>query len=107
MPPSVDFTAFATPSDLGLPSPLPVQVLPGSAVQSLGAAALRYLVKFSVVPDSSERKKTLTGSFGRVTPGLTAAIALSFQEVILPLKICAATDGVRTSLSTPLTLKAI
>src|SRR5690348_302781 len=104
MPPSVDFTAFATPSDFGLPSPLPVQVLPGSAVHSLGAAALRYLVKFSVVPDSSERKNTLIGSLGRVVPGLAAAMALSFQVVILPLKMPAVTSGVRTSLSRPLTL---
>src|SRR5689334_19127573 len=104
MPPSVDFTAPATPSDFCLPSPLPVQALPGSEVQAVGAAALRYLVKFSVVPDSSERKKTLIGSAGRVTPELRAAIDLSFQVVTLPLKMSAATAGVRTSLSTPLTL---
>src|SRR5690348_10090664 len=104
MPPSVDFTALATPADFSLPSPLPVHFLPGSAVQALGAAAPRYLVKFSVVPDSSERKNTLIGSAGSVTPELMAAIALSSQLVILPLKILAVTSGVRTSLSSPLTL---
>ena len=61
-------------------------------------------MKFSVVPDSSERKKTLIAVAGSVTPGLSLAIAGSFQVVILPLKILAMTSGVRTSLSTPLTL---
>src|SRR6476661_10136497 len=103
MPPSVDFTAPATPADFSLPSPLPVQLLAGSAVQAEGAAPLRYLVKFSVVPDSSERKKTLIGSDGRVTPELILAIEASFQVVTLPLKMLAMTSGVRTSLSTPLT----
>src|SRR6476659_7085137 len=107
MPPSVDFTAPATPSDFCLPSPLPVQALPGSAVQAIGAAALRYLVKFSVVPDSSERKKTLIGSLGRVTPELSLAIDASFHVVTLPVKMLAATSGVRTSLPTPLTLYEI
>src|SRR6478736_2351433 len=75
MPPSVDFTPSATPADFSLPSPLPLQTLAGSAVQFSGAAALRYLVKFSVVPDSSERKKTLIAVDGRVAPGLIAATA--------------------------------
>src|SRR5689334_21979373 len=104
MPPSVDCTALATPADFSLPSPLPVHFLPGSAVQAEGAAALRYLVKFSVVPDSSERKNTLIGSLGSVTPELSLAMDVSFQVVTLPLKMFAATSGVRTSLSTPLTL---
>ena len=76
-----------------MPSPLPVHFLAGSAVQASGAAALRYLVKFSVVPDSSERKNTLIGVAGSVTPGLILAMAGSFQVVILPLKILAATSG--------------
>src|SRR5665647_1945128 len=104
MPPSVDFTALATPADFSLPSPLPVHFLPEAAGQSAAAAACRYLVKLSVVPDSSERKKTLMASDGRVTPGLIAAIAGSFQVVMTPLKILAVTAGVRISLSTPLTL---
>src|SRR4051794_28981633 len=104
MPPSVALTAPATPADLSLPSPLPSHFLPGSVVQASEAAALRYLVKFSVVPDSSDRKKILIGSLGRVTPALILAIDASFQVVTLPLKMFAATSGVRTSLSTPLTL---
>src|SRR5450631_3172149 len=106
MPPSVALTALATPADFSLPSPLPVHFLAGFAVQSVGAAAARYLVKFSVVPDSSERKNTLTAVSGRVTPGLTAAIAGSFHLVMTPLTILAVTAGVRISLSTPLTLYA-
>jgi hypothetical protein len=64
-------------------------------------------VKFSVVPDSSERKKTLIAVAGSVTPLLISAILASFQVVILPEKMSAATAGVIVSLSTPLTLKAI
>src|SRR5450631_386641 len=106
MPPSVDLTALDTPALACLPSPLPVHVLPGAAVQSVGAAAARYLVKFSVVPEESERKKTLMAVAGRVMPGLMAAIAGSFHLVITPLKIFAVTAGVRISLLTPLTLYA-
>src|SRR5689334_25398292 len=104
MPPSVDLTAAATPADFSLPSPLPVHFLAGAAVQAVGAAALRYLVKFSVVPDSSERKNTLIGSLGSVTPALSLAIDVSFQVVTLPLKMLAMTSGESTSLLTPLTL---
>src|SRR5665647_2997631 len=104
MPPSVDFTALATPADFSLPSPLPDHFLAGSAAQSAAAAACRYLVTFSVVPDSSERKKTLTASVGSVVPGLVAAIAASFQVVMAPLKSLAVTAGVRLSLAAPLTL---
>src|SRR5665647_1792952 len=104
MPPSVVFTALATPADFSLPSPLPVHFLPGAAGQSVEAAVFRYLVKLSVVPDSSERKNTLMACAGRVTPLLMAMIAGSFHLVIRPLKILAVTAGVRTSLSTPLRL---
>src|SRR5476649_300449 len=106
MPPSVPFTALETPALACLPSPLPVHFLPVAWGQSLGAEPFRYLVKLSVVPESSERKKTLMGSAGRVTPGLSAAIAGSFHVLMTPLKIFAVTAGVRISLSTPLTLKA-
>src|SRR6476659_3079216 len=105
MPPSVDFTALATPADFSLPSPLPVHFLPGAVVHTFGAAAARYLVKFSVVPDSSERKKTLIAVEGSLTPGLIAAMAGSFHLVIWPRKILAVTSGVRMSLSTPATLQ--
>src|SRR3954471_13421506 len=104
MPTSVALTAPATPAVFSLPSPLPVHFLAGSAVQTLGAAPLRYLVKFSVVPDSSLRKNTLIAVLGSVTPGLTLAIAGSLQVVIWPRKILAMTSGVRISLSTPLSL---
>jgi len=93
MPPSVALTALETPELACLPSPLPVHVLPEGAVHSVGAAAARYLVKFSVVPDESERKKTLMAVAGRVTPGLMAAIAGSFHLVMTPLKILADTAG--------------
>ena len=63
-------------------------------------------MKFSVVPDSSLRKNTLIAVLGSVTPGLTLAIAGSFQVVIWPLKILAMTSGVRMSLSTPFSLYA-
>src|SRR6478752_2565101 len=106
MPPSVDFTALATPADFSLPSPLPVHFLPGAAVHTFGAAAARYLVKFSVVPDSAERKETLLAVAGSVTPGLTLAMAGSFHVVIWPRKILAGTSGVRMSLSTPFSLYA-
>ena len=106
MPPSVALTAPATPAVFSLPSPLPVHFLAGSAVQTLGAAPLRYLVKFSVVPDSSLRKNTLIVVLGSVTPGLIFAIAGSFQVVIWPMKILAMTSGVRMSLSTPFSLYA-
>src|SRR5664280_1857505 len=101
MPPSVDFTALETPALACLPSPLPVHFLPVAAGQSLGAEPFRYLVKLSVVPDSSERKKTLMALSGRVTPGLTAAIAGSFHLVMTPLKILAVKAGVKISLPTP------
>src|SRR6478609_1509467 len=104
MPPGVVFTALATPADFSLPSPLPVHFLPGAAVQSLGAAAARYLVKFSVVPDSSERKKTFTGRDGSLTPGLALAMAGSSLAEVLPLKIVGVTSGGRTILPTPGTL---
>src|SRR6476620_8274219 len=107
MPPSWPFVAVATPADFSLPSPLPVHFLPVSEDQASGAAALRYFVKFSVVPDSSERKKTLIGVAGSVTPLLSAAMAGSFQVVILPTKIFVATSAWSTSLSTPLTLEAM
>src|SRR3954453_23874883 len=102
MPPAVLFTPSETPSDLALPSPtLPGHTLDGSAVQSAGDDPCRYFCRFSVVPDSSERKNTEILVEGSVTPELIAAMAGSFQVVILPRKILAATEGVRTSLSTP------
>src|SRR4051812_34663579 len=105
MPPSVLFTPSDTPADFSRPSPtVPDHFLAGSADQAVGAAAARYFAKFSVVPDSSERKNTLIAVLGSVAPGLTLAIAGSFQVLILPRKMLAVTWGVRTSVSTPATL---
>ena len=61
-------------------------------------------MKFSVVPDSSERKNTLIGEAGRVAPEFRAAMAGSFHVVTTPLKILAATSALRTRLLTPFTL---
>jgi hypothetical protein len=58
-------------------------------------------VKFSVVPDSSERLTGVIARSGRGTPGLSAAIAGSFQVVICWSKIPARTAGERFSSSTP------
>src|SRR5689334_9315788 len=102
MPPSVLLTPSETPSDFCLPSPtLPGHTLDGSLFQASGAEPTRYFCRFSVVPDSSERKKTEIAVFGSVTPGLIAAIAGSFQVLISPRNTLAATSGVRISLSTP------
>jgi hypothetical protein len=49
----------------------------------------------------------LIGVEGSVTPELSAAMAGSFQAVILPSKIFAATSALSVSLSTPLTLYAM
>jgi hypothetical protein len=46
-------------------------------------------VKFSVVPESSERLTAEMGTSGRSTPSFCAAMAGSSQVVIPPLKICA------------------
>jgi len=43
--------ASATPEDLFLPSPVPVQALAGSSFQAPLPALERNLVVFSVVPD--------------------------------------------------------
>src|SRR3954447_6182367 len=107
MPPSVDFTPSDTPADFSRPSPtVPAHFLAGSVCQAEGAAPARYFSKFSVVPDSSERKNTLMAVLGSLTPELTLAIAGSFQVLILPRKMFATTSGVSTSLSTPGTLYA-
>ena len=100
MAPVVEAMALATPS-------LPCAPVPPGAVHDLPPvkvqppAAVRYLVKLSVVPEDSERCTVAMASVGRVTPGLTAAIALSFQLVILPPKMDTSSCGVRISLLTP------
>src|SRR5215208_1974533 len=94
-------TASATPDDLFLPSPVPVQDLAGSCFQAPLPASDKNLVVFSVVPDSSERKNTVIFSAGSSTPEFSLAILSSSQVLMLPLKIPARTLAFSTSLSTP------
>ena len=61
-----------------------VELLP--SVHALPAAFSRYKEKFCVVPEESERTAMVIGVLGRLTPGLSAAIAELFQDVILPLE---------------------
>src|SRR6266699_3785113 len=67
-----------------------------------GTAAATYLVKFSFVPDESERWATVIAVLGNVTPGFSAAIAGSFHFVMSRWKIFAISSGV--SLSVPFKL---
>src|SRR3954447_26727709 len=102
MPPSVAFTPSDTPDDFSRPSPtVPAHLLAGAAFQADGAAPARYFSKFSVVPDSSDRKNTLMAVLGSLTPEFTLAIAGSFQVLIWPRKMFAVISGVSTSASTP------
>ena len=85
MAPSVATTDLAISEEPFLPSPEPFHALAGVSVQTSGAVAWRYFARFSVVPDSSERKNTLMSVAGSVTPEFVAAIAGSFHLVIAPL----------------------
>src|SRR5258706_16001127 len=64
------------------------------------AALSRNLVKLSVVPDESERWATTMSVDGRVTPGLSAAIAASFHFLIWRWKILAIVSGLSCTLLT-------
>src|SRR3954447_25998069 len=66
-------------TDLSVPRPLS---------HSLDWAATS-LLKFAVVPDSSERWHTVIVSFGGCRPELPAAIFGSFQVLIFPRKMSA------------------
>src|SRR5262245_20218306 len=99
MAPGVDFTIWATPE---LPSPacVPAGHSSSEAAPSvhtpeplLPEAASRNLEKFSVVPEPSARRATTIAVSGRVTPGLSAAIAGSFQFLIWSWKILAIVSG--------------
>src|SRR5215216_4426400 len=84
MAPLVLFTIWATPW-LPLPPWVSVghsTVEPDFSVHALGAAATRYLVKFSVVPEPSERWATVTSVEGSLTPGFNAAMAGSSHFLI-------------------------
>ncbi len=62
-------------------------------------------MKLPVVPDLSERCTAVMARSGKVAPGLSAAIAGSFQFAMSPWKILARTSGVRLSSVTPSRLK--
>src|SRR5258705_11023323 len=103
MAPFVLLTIWATPL---LPFPPWVSagqltVEPESSFQTEGAAALRNLVKFSVVPEPSDRWATTMAVDGSLAPGLSAAIALSFHVLISRPKILAIVSGDNCRLSPP------
>ena len=58
-------------------------------------------MKFSVVPDSSERWTGVMAWSGSVLPGLSAAISGAFQLVILPRKMPAIVAGASCRSVTP------
>src|SRR5215469_15059474 len=96
MAPGVVLTICATPP-LPLPACAPdgqlmVEELP--SFQALPADFSRNRVKFSVVPEESERTARVIGVLGRLTPGLSALIAGSFQFLILAWKMSEMTWGV-------------
>ena len=63
------------------------------SVHALPAPSTRNWEKFWVVPEESERTAMVIVLLGRVTPGLSAAIAESFHFVILPSKMPAITGA--------------
>src|SRR5213592_1804159 len=91
MAPGVPLTIWATPE---LPLPAWVSaghstVEPDFSVHVLGAAATRYLVKFSVVPEPSERWTTVMAVDGSLAPEFSALIAGSSHVLIWRWKIFA------------------
>src|SRR5947207_679575 len=106
MAPSVLFTIWATP-ELPLPAWVSVghcTVEPASSVHTPGAAAFRYLVKFSVVPDESDRWATVMGLFGSLAPEFRPLMAGSSHVLICRWKILAIVGASSFSLSTSDTL---
>src|SRR5213082_3332284 len=90
MPPVAPLTAAATPALFGLPVPTGnCRSLALPRVQSDAAALDRKLVNTAVVPDGSERVKTLIEVLGKLTPGLSPMTAGSFHVFALPEKIFA------------------
>src|SRR5215471_8195832 len=102
MDPGVDLTICATP-----PLPLPACALEGQLIVELvpsfqvGAASVRNSEKFAVVPEESERTARAIGVLGRLTPGLIALIAGSFQVLIVPEKMPAMVGASSFRLLTP------
>ena len=60
-------------------------VLTSVAGQSAGSWAFRYEVNRNVLPELSARCRVVIFMLGSVTPGLSVAIAGSFQVLILPV----------------------
>src|ERR1700754_3938055 len=105
MAPEVCLTPAATPAEPAADwPPLACQALPPEYFQLDGVAAIRYLVKLSVVPDSSERWNAWILRSGSFASGFSFLIAASFHLVILLSKILASVGASRTRLSTPDTL---
>src|SRR3954465_4583036 len=109
MAPSVWLTICATP---GLPCPACVSdaqsaLSPLPSVQSLGATAVRNLVKLLVVPELSARRATVIDVDGNVAPGLSALIAGSSPFLIFVAKILASVASESCSLLTPESLYEI
>src|SRR5256714_9497912 len=103
MAPSVLPSAEAIPSEpFSASPPGPFQVLSLPKVQSALADFARYLVKLSVVPELSDRCTDRILVLGSVTPGLSPAMAASFQVVALPAKIFARVAGLSWRVVTPL-----
>src|SRR5687767_13883417 len=76
MVPAVLLTAVATPSDLAAPTPPGAfHALALPKVHADSAVLLRYLVKLSVVPDSSERCTAWIAEEGSFASGLSALMA--------------------------------
>src|SRR5581483_3403031 len=103
MAPEVDLMIDATPvfcaparAEAGH---LIVELLP--SFHTLGTAVCRNSEKFWVVPEESERTAVVIAVLGRLTPGLSAAIAGSFHFVMSPWKIFAMTVGSSFRLLTP------
>src|SRR5689334_4588384 len=99
--------AADTPSEPLAPwPPGAFQSLLESKVQSAPAVAFRYLVKFSDVPEESERCTATIGVAGSVAFGLSALIAASSQLLTVPAKILARVAGFSCRSLTPLRLNA-
>src|SRR5581483_7029508 len=104
MAPLVPLMIWATPL-LPLPacsSAGQFTVEPASSVQSEGAAILRNVVKFDVVPELSDRWATVIAVDGSFTPGLSAAMSAAFHVLTWRSKILAMVAGESCRPATPL-----
>src|SRR3954470_19980853 len=105
MAPEVALTCWATPAEPAADwPPLACHALPPEYFRLSAVVAIRYLVKLSVVPDSSERWNAWILRSGSLADGFSFLIAASFQLVILLSKILASVGASRTRLSAPGTL---